>query len=40
MTSPGNHHDELPNSANPEYSLLKREGLQLFSEAGFDMDKM
>ncbi|CAO1634532.1 unnamed protein product [Sympodiomycopsis kandeliae] len=40
MTSPGNHHSELPNSAHGEYSLLKREGLQLFSEAGFDMDKI
>lgn len=39
MTSPGNHHTELP-TADPEYSLLNRENLHLFSDAGFDMDKM
>ncbi|SNX84785.1 probable phosphoenolpyruvate carboxykinase [Melanopsichium pennsylvanicum] len=38
MTSPGNHHDELP-THNPHYSLLGSE-LKLFSDAGFDMDKI
>ncbi|PWN54187.1 putative phosphoenolpyruvate carboxykinase [Violaceomyces palustris] len=38
MTSPGNHHDELPTN-NPHYSLLGSE-LKLFSDAGFDMDKI
>ncbi|KDN40601.1 putative phosphoenolpyruvate carboxykinase [Tilletiaria anomala UBC 951] len=38
MTSPGNHHDDLP-THNPEYHLLGRE-LDLFSQAGFDMDKI
>lgn len=39
MTSPGNHHDELPTS-QPHYSLLARDNLALFSDAGFDMDKI
>ncbi|CAO1635550.1 unnamed protein product [Jaminaea pallidilutea] len=39
MTSPGNHNDELPGTSHPEYALLK-ENLQLFSDAGFDMDKI
>lgn len=38
MTSPGNHHDELP-THNPHYSLLGSD-LKLFSDAGFDMDKI
>lgn len=38
MTSPGNHHDELP-THNPHYSLLGSE-IKLFSDAGFDMDKI
>lgn len=38
MTSPGNHHDELPTN-NPYYSLLGSD-LKLFSDAGFDMDKI
>lgn len=38
MTSPGNHHDELPTN-NPHYSLLGSD-LKLFSDAGFDMDKI
>ncbi|SJX62187.1 probable phosphoenolpyruvate carboxykinase [Sporisorium reilianum f. sp. reilianum] len=38
MTSPGNHHDELPTN-NPHYTLLGSD-LKLFSDAGFDMDKI
>ncbi|KAN0064597.1 Protein kinase C-like 1 [Thecaphora frezii] len=38
MTSPGNHHDDLL-THNPHYSLLG-ENLKLFSDAGFDMDKI
>ncbi|EST08529.1 Phosphoenolpyruvate carboxykinase, ATP-utilizing [Kalmanozyma brasiliensis GHG001] len=38
MTSPGNHHDELPTN-NPHYTLLGAE-LKLFSDAGFDMDRV
>ena len=38
MTSPGNHHDELPNQqeANPLLSL----DITMFSKAGFDMDRI
>lgn len=38
MTSPGNHHDELPTN-NPHYTLLGSD-LKLFSDAGFDMDRV
>ena len=38
MTSPGNHHDELPTN-NPHYTLLGND-LKLFSDAGFDMDRV
>ncbi|KAK0553200.1 Protein kinase C-like 1 [Tilletia horrida] len=41
MTSPGNHHDELGVAgATPHYTLLHRDNLDLFSQAGFDMDKI
>ncbi|WFD32129.1 phosphoenolpyruvate carboxykinase (ATP) [Malassezia sp. CBS 17886] len=38
MTSPGNHHDELPSSdqSNPLLSV----DITMFSEAGFDMDRL
>ncbi|MCO5598762.1 hypothetical protein L7F22_052861 [Adiantum nelumboides] len=39
MTSPGNHHDELPTS-QPHYALLQQDNIKLFSDAGFDMDKI
>ncbi|PWN87157.1 putative phosphoenolpyruvate carboxykinase [Acaromyces ingoldii] len=39
MTSPGNHHDELP-TQDPQYALLGRDSIALFSDAGFDMDKI
>lgn len=40
MTSPGNHHDDLVTPAGgPEYTLLGND-LALFSQAGFDMDKI
>jgi len=39
MTSPGNHHDDLPGTT-PHYPMLHKEDLQLFSTAGFDMDKI
>lgn len=38
MTSPGNHHDELPHG-DAHYALLGKD-LELFSQAGFDMDKI
>lgn len=38
MTSPGNHHDDLP-THNPHYALLGAD-IKLFSDAGFDMDKI
>ncbi|TKY86378.1 hypothetical protein EX895_004527 [Sporisorium graminicola] len=38
MTSPGNHHDDLLTN-NPHYTLLGSD-LKLFSDAGFDMDRV
>ncbi|CCU99799.1 unnamed protein product [Malassezia sympodialis ATCC 42132] len=38
MTSPGNHHDELPN--HNEATPLVGMDIRMFSDAGFDMDRV
>ncbi|WFD26418.1 phosphoenolpyruvate carboxykinase (ATP) [Malassezia nana] len=39
MTSPGNHHDELPNQSESFNPLLGMD-VTMFSNAGFDMDRV